>query len=250
MLILNEKLQVLYQDSLLVIIRKPPGYHVHPSELSPGETAVLQILRDQIDHYVYPAHRLDRPTSGVLVFALNAQTASNLGEAFRLHRVRKLYAALVRGWFPRDLVADSSLDDGDGVERPSLTVFNCLQHFELPMALGTFPTVRSSLVLCETKSGRRHQIRRHLSRSQHPVLGDTAYGDRHHNHFYQRQFSMPHLQLFSIGIGFYYFVNGEWLTVLDETVIAAGGVLEELLPYRTAEFAVLPRCISELPNVV
>ena len=207
---------LLYEDEWLAIIRKPAGMHVHPTPLSPGEPAVLQALRDQLRQPVHPVHRLDRPTSGVLVFAKDARTASLLGEAWRGRSVVKAYFALVRGWFPPLVAADSPICDEDGAQpRPARTSLFALAWHELPHALGKHASVRTSLVLALPETGRRHQIRRHLARSTHPVIGDTGHGDRHHNHFFWERFAMEHLQLFSVGIGFAHPQSGEWISVVD-----------------------------------
>jgi tRNA pseudouridine65 synthase len=218
---------ILYEDHWLAIIRKPAGMHVHPTPLSPGEPSVQPLLRDQLGCPVHPVHRLDRPTSGVLVFAKDQATAAGLGGALRGKSVVKVYQALVRGWFPPRLVADSPLDDEDHAEpRPARTAFHCLAHHELPLALGAHATVRTSLVLALPETGRRHQIRRHLARSAHPVIGDTGYGDRHHNHFFQERFALPHLQLFAVGIGFHHPHGGGWLSVWDEPSGDAARILD------------------------
>ena len=96
-----ETLEVLYQDEHIIAINKPSGLLVHRSPIDRHETRfAIQLLRDQIGQYVYPAHRLDKPTSGVLLFGLSAQVAAELGQTFSNHNIKKSYIAVVRGYCP------------------------------------------------------------------------------------------------------------------------------------------------------
>ena len=242
---------VLYEDDCLVIIRKPAGMHVHPTALSPGEPAVLQGLRDQVGGFIYPVHRLDRPTSGVLVFTKDRENAAKLGQAFMGRQVCKLYLALVRGWFPAALEADSPRADETGAAaRPAHTSLIALEHHELPGHLGRHATIRTSLVLAQPHSGRRHQIRRHLARSTHPILGDTAWGDRHHNHYFLQHYQLPHLQLFSVGIGFHHPQQGRWLSVVDLPAGESARLIQTMqtgLVVRLADATLLRQRLAEAP---
>lgn len=240
-----EPLTILFQDNYLVIVRKPSGLHVHPTALSPGEASVLKILRDQRGEYLFPVHRLDRATSGPLVFARSQSIAALLGSEFQTHKVAKLYLALVRGWAPDDLVMDCSLDSEKAIERESLTRLTCIEKYELPFVLGDFSTVRASLVLAQPKTGRRHQIRRHCSRANHPVLGDTGYGDRHHNHFYTSHFGLSRLQLFAAGIGFVHPHTGQWLKIVDNCYEHPGNRLNIFEKFCLTESHSLSEVIEE-----
>lgn len=241
-----EGYRIVYLDEQLAVVCKPPGIHVHPSPLSPGEPAVLQGLRDQLGRRVWPLHRLDRPTSGLLAFALDAASASRLGEDFRGRRVRKLYAALVRGWFPEELAIDSALDAPDGgPARDCRTACRCLEEYEIPQPLGPYQTVRASLVACEPEGGRRHQIRRHLARSGHPIVGDSGYGDLRHNRYHAGANGLAQLQLYAVGLGFRHPASGQWLSLRDDGALEAGGPRRVLAPYLTRRLGGLPERVAE-----
>ena len=178
-------MNILYRDDYLVSVDKPPGLLVHRTGLDAGETRfALQLVRDQIGQQVWPVHRLDKGTSGVLLFALDAATARALGQAFeRGEAMRKTYRAIVRGWPPESGVIDHPLKrmpDDMRSEREeiqdALTHYRTLERYELPLAQGAFPTTRCALVELQPVTGRRHQLRRHLKHIAHPILGDATHG--------------------------------------------------------------------------
>lgn len=83
--------EILYQDNNLIAINKPSGWLVHRSWLDKNESiVVMQTLRDQIGQHVFPVHRLDRPTSGVLLFALSSEVARSLSVQFASKQIEKL----------------------------------------------------------------------------------------------------------------------------------------------------------------
>jgi tRNA pseudouridine65 synthase len=192
-------LTILHQDDHLVAIAKPAGLLVHRTGLDAGETRfALQMLRDQINRPVWPAHRLDKGTSGVLLFALDAGTARALGQAFESgDGMRKQYLAVVRGWPEAAGSIDHPLrrldDDlrghrktqADDIDRATpertevqdaLTHYRTLAHYELPVAQGRYAQTRCALMQLEPHTGRRHQLRRHLKHIAHPIIGDATHG--------------------------------------------------------------------------
>jgi len=183
---LPQPLSILYQDEDLVAINKPSGLLVHRSPIDKHETRfAVQELRNQIGRHVYPLHRLDKPTSGVLVFALSSKAASFYSLQFREHQIAKTYLALVRGYGPGQMSIDHELsDDADdyagikagGDAKEALTHVNCLDQFEIPLVVDRYPTTRLSLMQCEPVTGRKHQIRRHLKHIGHPIVGDSRHG--------------------------------------------------------------------------
>jgi tRNA pseudouridine65 synthase len=178
-------LDILYQDDYLAIVNKPAGWLVHRTPLDKGETRfVLQALRDQIGQHVWPVHRLDKGTSGVLVFALSAEVARTLGQAFETGEgLHKTYRAIVRGW-PADAgLIDHPLKrmpDDMRVEREEIqaaqTRYATLRQSELPMAQGTFTSLRWAEVQLQPLTGRCHQLRRHMKHIAHPIMGDATHG--------------------------------------------------------------------------
>jgi len=183
---LPQPLSILYQDEDLVAINKPSGLLVHRSPIDKHETHfAVQELRNQIGRHVYPLHRLDKPTSGVLVFALSSESASFYSQQFREHQIAKTYLALVRGYGPGQLSIDHELSDeaddyagikAGGDAKEALTHVKCLDQFEIPLVVDRYPTTRLSLMQCEPITGRKHQIRRHLKHIGHPIVGDSRHG--------------------------------------------------------------------------
>ena len=201
------QLSVIYQDEYVVAINKPPGLLVHRSMLDKQETEfAIQLLRDQIGQYVFPVHRLDKPTSGVLIFALSADIAKKLGEQFAAQIIEKTYLAIVRGHIMDEGEIDYALKEKhdkiadkmtklDKSAQQAVTGFNCLDKFELPFAVSKYASARYSLVQLTPKTGRKHQLRRHLAHINHPIVGDTAHGDGKHNTFIRKQFNFHQLAL-------------------------------------------------------
>ena len=178
-------LDILYQDDYLAIVSKPAGWLVHRTPLDKGESRfVLQTLRDQIGQHVWPVHRLDKGTSGVLVFALSAEVASFLGHAFESGEgLHKTYRAIVRGWPAEELLIDHPLKrmpDDMRSQREQVqsaqTRLRTLRRGELPIAQGAFPTLRWAEVQLQPLTGRRHQLRRHMKHIAHPIIGDATHG--------------------------------------------------------------------------
>ncbi len=178
-------LTLLYQDEHLVAIDKPPGLLVHRTQLAAREgQAALQLLRDQLGRPVWPVHRLDRGTSGVLLFALSAEVASLLGAMFEQGRMGKRYLARVRGWPSADaglvdhpLARDPELPSAGQPLLAAQTRWRVLQREEWPVSTDArFATTRVALLEAEPLQGRRHQIRRHLKHIAHPILGDATHG--------------------------------------------------------------------------
>ncbi len=200
-------LPILYQDDHMVVIHKPSGLLVHRSELDRHETRfAIQLLRDQLGRHVHPAHRLDRGTSGVLVFALDKDTARALGGQFERQEVTKTYLAVVRGHPPEAGRIDHPLtrrrDDAEWVDRRStdeaqaaVTDYRRLATCELPHAVDRYPTSRYALVELNPLTGRRHQLRRHLEHLAHPIIGDATFGKGRHNRLFQELFGSQRMLL-------------------------------------------------------
>jgi tRNA pseudouridine65 synthase len=177
-----DRWSILYQDDRILAVRKPAGIHVHRSAWDPGEPALVEAIEAETGLNLYPAHRLDRPTSGALVFALDPEAASVLGAAFRERTVDKTYWAVVRGWMPETrAVFDVQLDIKLPEKTDAETWFRPLECYEAPWPRRGFPTYRFSLAEAKPVTGRRHQIRQHCDDLRHPILGDTVWGDTNMN---------------------------------------------------------------------
>ncbi|WP_454994000.1 pseudouridine synthase [Cardiobacterium hominis] len=201
-------LPILYRDAHLIAVNKPAGLLVHRSPLERyADETVLQILQEQTGLKGYPAHRLDRPTSGVLLFALDPTTARLLGELIAQQRLEKTYHAIVRGWlaeageidYPLTYLPDKMADRNRQREKPpqeALTRYRCLVRSELPFASdGKHPTSRYSLAELRPLQGRKHQLRRHLKHIFHPIIGDTTHGDNRQNRVLGERYGALRLML-------------------------------------------------------
>ena len=236
-------LTILYQDEYLVAVDKPAGLFVHRSYLDRHEIYfALQLVRDQVGQYVYPVHRLDRPTSGVLLFALTEEVARKMGELFSTHQIEKTYYALTRGHLlgadeidhplqeKLDKIADKFAEQNKPPQS-AVTHFTSIATATLPIALGKYPSVRYSLIKLLPKTGRKHQIRRHLAHLRHPIIGDINYGDNKQNPFFIKHFGFNRLMLIAKSLAFIHPVtqqpinssvdfDDDWLNVFSVLNIA------------------------------
>ncbi len=174
--------RILYQDEQLIVIDKPPGFHSHPPEdskirISPRWNC-LHVLERQIGKRVYPAHRLDRATSGVLLFALQRELCAPLQKSFQEQKVKKRYCALVRGAFSKEAWLEAPLERENGSMVEATTYVRELIQFRFPIAGPKGNERDFTLLEAFPKTGRHHQIRRHLAGIATPIVGDTRHGDK------------------------------------------------------------------------
>ncbi|MBD3613047.1 tRNA pseudouridine(65) synthase TruC [Kingella kingae] len=187
-------IEILTQTEHYVVVNKPAGMLVHRSRLDSQETVFLmQTLRDQLGQLVYPVHRLDKPTSGAMLWALNSEAARWFTQQFEQKQIRKHYLAIVRGWtenvgcidYPLKEQLDKIADmhaQSDKTAQAACTEYQTLQRSECPFASSArYATSRYSLLHITLKTGRKHQIRRHMKHIFHPIVGDTTHGDLHQN---------------------------------------------------------------------
>ncbi len=212
----------LYEDESLGIVMKPPRLLVHRSEVSPREESyALQQARDLFGRRVYAVHRLDRGTSGVLVFAFDSATAAAMGEAWAAGAVRKRYALLSRGWIEAPLrithpltpVKDAYLRVQKTEAQAAETRVAPWGTADIPVAFGSFPSIRVTLAGAEPLTGRRHQIRRHLKHAAHPILGDATYGKGPLNRTVAAWWETDRLMLHCARMAFPHPVTGETVDV-------------------------------------
>ena len=201
----------------MVAVDKPAGLLVHRSGLDAGETRfALQTLRDQLGRPVWPVHRLDKGTSGVLLFALDADTARLLSQAFEApDAIQKTYLAVVRGWPPAEGLIDHPLkrmeDDaraGRTEVQDAQTRYRTLERYELPLPQGNFPTTRCALVELQPLTGRRHQLRRHMKHLAHPIIGDATHGKGALNRAMAERLGMQRLWLHALRLELMHPIRG------------------------------------------
>ena len=203
-------LEILHQDDRVVAVHKPSGLLVHRSMLDRHETAfALQMVRDQTGRHVHPVHRLDKGTSGILLFAFDRDAARTLSGAFERRDTLKRYIAVVRGYTAEAGTIDHALrrhdeeagqDKREGDLQAAVTHYRRLATVELPIYVDRYPTSRYSLVQLEPETGRRHQIRRHLKHLSHPVIGDATWGKGRHNRMFGERFGSLRLLLASTAL--------------------------------------------------
>ena len=243
----KETLEILYHDEHLVAVNKPSGLLVHRSMIDRHETRfAIQLVRDQIGQRVYPMHRLDKPTSGVLLFALNPDIARLMTEAFTTSQVSKTYLAVVRGYINEADIIDYPLKEEldkiadrdarqDKAAQSAITHYKRLGTVELPYPVGRYQTARYSLVELKPQTGRKHQLRRHMKHIFHPIVGDTTHGDGKQNTFMRQQFDCHRLLLHAAELSFIHPVTQQAITLragLDEVfseVIEAMGWSDAVL---------------------
>jgi len=216
-------LRILHRDEHLIAIDKPAGLLVHRSNIDRQETRfAVQMLRDQLGQRVLPVHRLDKGTSGVLLFATDSESARVLGGQFERDEVRKFYLAVVRGWPPEAGTIDHPLarqhDDYGRTLPPSaaqtaVTDYRCLATIDLPFPVDRYPTARYALVTLQPHTGRQHQLRRHMKHLSHPIIGDATHGKGRHNRFFQERFGCHRLLLASVQLGFVHPASGQPMTI-------------------------------------
>lgn len=202
-------LEILYQDDFIVAINKPHGLLVHRTKIANDTNEfAIQLLRDQIGLKVFPVHRLDRKTSGVLLFALSEEANSNLQNQFMNREVGKTYQAIVRGYTNDKETIDYSLTNESGKTQDAITHFTTLSKNELDFPSGTFLTSRYSLISISPETGRYHQIRKHMAHLRHPIIGDRPHGCNKQNKLFLERFNMNTMMLHASELSFQHPISG------------------------------------------
>ena len=207
-------LEILYHDDHYVAINKPTGLLVHRSTIDTrAQEFALQKVRDQIEQRVYPIHRLDKPTSGALLFGLSPEAARSASLLLEKQAIEKTYVAIVRGYteesgtidYPLSWIPDTKKEKKARIDKEpqqACTTYTRHSSTELPFPVGPYETCRYSLVELSPKSGRKHQLRRHMKHISHPIVGDTRYGDWRHNRFVASHFNCSRMLLHAMQVKF------------------------------------------------
>jgi tRNA pseudouridine65 synthase len=212
-------IDLLFLDAHVVVANKPSGLLVHRG-LDRDDDVALFRVRDAVGQHVHPLHRLDRGTSGALVFARSREVAAALARAFEEGRVDKRYLALVRGVAPASGVVDHPIPRGEGQPRvPALTRFRLV---------APSPVDRCSLVEAAPETGRFHQVRRHLRHIGHPLVGDVNYGSGEINRRYRAEYGLHRLALHARSVAFDHPVTGARIEVLAPVPADLGDALGRL----------------------
>ncbi len=189
-------LEIIYQDEYMVVINKPHGLLVHKSSIAADASEfAMQKLRDQIQKKVFPVHRIDRKTSGILLFGLSSEAAQKIQAQLEDSNTQKIYLAIVRGFFPDQIDVDYPLTNDRGKVQDAFTSFKTLKRTELDIPFGKFSTSRYSLIEAYPKTGRMHQIRKHLDHLRHPIIGDRPHGCNKQNKLFKERWNMTTMLL-------------------------------------------------------
>lgn len=198
-----DMLEIVYQDDYLIAINKPHGLLVHRSAIAnDAKEFALQLLRDQVDRFVSPVHRLDRKTGGLLLFAFEKEAEIAMHKQFQEGLVKKKYKAIVRGYAPDSMDIDYPLVKENGAIQDAFTAFITLKRAELDIPLGKHPTSRYSLVEAAPTTGRMHQLRKHFAHIFYPIIGDRKHGCNKQNKLFKEEWEMTTMLLHASELSF------------------------------------------------
>jgi len=207
-------LTILFRDEHLIAINKPHGLLVHRSSIAADvEEFALQLLRDQVGNAVYPVHRVDRKTGGVLLFAFDKSTEIAMQKQFSVNQVSKRYLAIVRGHTPDTEDIDYPLRKENGTLQDAFTTYKTLNRAELDVPLGKHTTSRYSLVEAAPATGRMHQLRKHFAHIFHPIIGDRTHGCNKQNKLFKEKWEMETMMLHASSLTFCHPVTGDTVVI-------------------------------------
>lgn len=207
-------LNILYKDEHCLAINKSPGIFVHHTKLSAREISCVDILENRMGEKLYPVHRLDRATSGVLLFARHQEAARRISKLFMSREVKKEYTAVVRGFTETEGVIENPVRKDTGKSYVTArTSYVRKSVIEIPHPVGPYQTARYSRVQVFPETGRRHQIRKHFKYISHPIIGDVYHGDSAHNRFFRSHFGMNDMLLIAASLAFEHPFTGELIKI-------------------------------------
>lgn len=206
-------MEIVFEDAYCFVVNKPSNLLVHHSYYARNieEDSLVELLHRQGQQEAYPVHRLDRKTSGLILFSKTKENVSLFQALFEAREITKTYLALLRGHVAESGIIDSPVKNDRGNYKEALTHFRCLKHFECPFEIQPYPTARYSLVEFTPQSGRMHQLRIHANKISHPIIGDPKYGNRHHNHFFAENLGLNQLFLHAASLEFTHPITHEKL---------------------------------------
>lgn len=210
-------IDVCYQDDYIIAVNKPNNVLVHHSSMArnqSNEESLVELIYNQFQKHYSPIHRLDRKTSGVLLFAKNKADVATFQKLFLENDIQKTYHGIVRGHITKSGKIDTPVKGRDAnVHKDALTYFKCLKTAELNIPVQPYENSRYSLVELFPKTGRMHQLRIHLNKISHPLIGDPKYGDRFHNRMFATKFNCDTLFLHAKILSFTHPFTKEALTI-------------------------------------
>ena len=199
-------LDILFEDEYIICVSKPNNvvvHHAHHSRNVSDEDSLLQLLFNQFGKKFYPIHRLDRKTSGIILLAKETSYVSKFQELFTNNEIQKTYYGIVRGHAPESKIIDSPVKGRDAnVHKEAETLLELVDKITLDIPVKPYDTSRYSLVKLSPKTGRLHQLRIHMNKISHPLIGDPKYGDKNHNTMFIENFNCENLFLHAYSLTF------------------------------------------------
>lgn len=200
-----EAIEIVFEDDYIITVNKPNNFLVHHSHYARNieEPTLLEQLTNQLGTEYYPIHRLDRKTSGIILLAKQKEFVAPFQELFNQNDIHKTYFAIVRGFSPNTGKIDTPVKNDDtGVYKDALTNYQTICSIELDIPVTPYDKSRYSLIKLLPETGRMHQLRKHMNKINHPIVGDYKYGDRFHNRMFETQFNCNYLFLHAYKIEF------------------------------------------------
>ena len=192
-------LDIIFEDQFIICVNKPNNmvvHHAYHSRNVADETCLLQLIQAEKGIKVYPIHRLDRKTSGIILLAKETTNVSKFQELFTNNEIEKTYYGVVRGFSPETKTIDSPVKGRDAsIHKDALTYLKTLEQIVLEIPVKPYDSSRYSLVELKPKTGRMHQLRVHTSKISHPLIGDIKYGDKNHDLMFEENFGWKNMFL-------------------------------------------------------
>ncbi|MEE9407475.1 MAG: pseudouridine synthase [Polaribacter sp.] len=192
-------LEIIFEDEYIICVNKPNNmlvHHAHHSRNVADETSLLQLILEETGLKVYPIHRLDRKTSGIILLAKETVHVSKFQDLFTNDAIQKTYYGIVRGYSPTYKIIDSPVKGRDAnVHKKALTHLKTLAQITLDIPVKPYDSSRYSMLELSPKTGRMHQLRVHTNKISHPLIGDPKYGDKNHNIMFEENFKCVNMFL-------------------------------------------------------
>ncbi|MCH2032780.1 MAG: pseudouridine synthase [Tenacibaculum sp.] len=213
-------IDLIYEDEFCICVTKPNDVVVHHAYHSRNvihEKSLLQLLEEDYGKKFYPVHRLDRRTSGIILLTKETKYVSEFQKLFTENEIQKTYYGVVRGHAPESRVIDSPVKGKDSnVYKDAETLLECVKTTTQNIPVKPYDTSRYSLVRLTPKTGRLHQLRIHMNKISHPLIGDGKYGDKNHNAMYEAQFGWTNLFLHAKSLEFVHPFTKENLNLVSD----------------------------------
>jgi len=209
-------ISLLFEDDYIIAVNKPHNILIHKSHYArnlKGPT-LLDVLLEQEGTAFYPIHRLDYKTSGVILLCKKKEYVVKFQELFDQDLIQKTYRAIVRGFSPEKLTIDSPVKNADTLKyKDALTELTLLATISLDIPVHPYPGSRYSFIELSPKTGRMHQLRIHMNKISHPIVGDYKYGDRFHNRMFENELQCENMFLHAYSVHFRHPFTGKNLSI-------------------------------------